>query len=353
MAQASFRHVDIEAIVGCPGALRRTLEEDADALFADAPEQVARIRDFIGIRSRRIVDEGVTALDLCERAARVAIPHVVPDAIVFVTQTPDFPQPSNANLLHGRLGLPKHVACFDINQGCSGWVYGLWIASSLVESGGCQSVLLCAGDTISRIIHPQDRAVVPLFGDAGSATLIRRRAVPGNPLHFSLHSDGSGHEAIQVPHGGARHPLTDESRRVKADADGNLRAPSHLLMNGLEVFNFTLREEPSSVKSLLAQAGLTPSDIDHLVFHQANKFILTNLARRVGVPLERTPMATLAAFGNQSSASIPFTIANELSQSLASASKILLASGFGVGLSWASVAGRVGPIARCQIVEFA
>lgn len=350
MAQATFRHVTIEAVVGCPGPVTRTLDQDAAALFADAPEQVARIRDFVGIRSRRIAPPGVTALDLCETASRAALADVVPDAIVFVTQTPDHPQPSNANLLHGRLGLPKHVACFDINQGCSGWVYGMWVAASLVESGGCQTVLLCAGDTISQIIHPRDRAVVPLFGDAGSATLLRRRASPGDALHFALHSDGSGHAAICVPHGGAREPLGAASREESCDADGNVRDPASLLMNGLEVFNFTLREEPGAVKSLLTQAGLTPADIDHLVFHQANKFILTNLAKRVGVPMDRVPMETLAAYGNQSSASIPFAIANELAAALVDGSRTVLASGFGVGLSWASLVGKVGPIARCQIV---
>lgn len=351
MAQASFRHVTIEAVVGCPGPVARTLDQDAEALFADAPEQVARIRDFVGIRSRRIAPRGVTALDLCETAARAALADVVPDAIVFVTQTPDHPQPSNANLLHGRLALPKQVACFDINQGCSGWVYGMWVAASLVEAGGCETVLLCAGDTISQIIHPKDRAVVPLFGDAGSATLLRRRPSPGDPLVFSLHSDGTGNAAICVPHGGARQPLAESSRAEVADADGNVRDAASLLMNGLEVFNFTLREEPGAIKALLAQAGLAPADIDHLVFHQANKFILTNLAKRVGVPLDRVPMDTLAAFGNQSSASIPFAIAHELGSSLEKSSRMILASGFGVGLSWASLAGRVGPIPRCHVVE--
>lgn len=352
MAQACFRHVGIEAIIGCAGPVTRTLEEDAAALFADAPEQVARIRDFVGIQSRRIAPRGVTALDLCEKASRAALAGVVPDAIVFVTQTADHPQPCDANLLHGRLGLPKSVACLDINQGCSGWVYGMWVASSLVESGGCETVLLCAGDTISQVIHPKDRAVVPLFGDAGTATLLRRRPQAGHPLRFSLHSDGSGHAAICIPDGGARSPLSDRSRVETSDADGNVRDAASLLMNGLEVFNFTLREEPGAVKSLLAQAGLAPGDVDHLVFHQANKFILTNLAKRVGVPLERVPMGTLAAYGNQSSASIPFAIAHELAPSLTAAPRQVLASGFGVGLSWASMVGVVGPIARCQTLSF-
>lgn len=353
MPKATFRSVQIDAVVGCAGPVTRRLDEDAAALFADAPEQVARIRDFVGIQSRRIAPKGVTALDLCERAAREALGGLSPDAIVFVTQTPDHPQPCNANILHGRLGLGKEVACFDINQGCSGWVYGLWVACSLVESGGCGTVLLCAGDTISQIIHPKDRAVVPLFGDAGSATLLSRRPSPGDPLVFSLHSDGSGKDAICVPHGGSRRPLDSGSEVETTDPEGNTRSPAALLMNGLEVFNFTLREEPGAVKSLLAAAGFSAADIDHLVFHQANKFILTNLAKRVGVPLEKVPMRTLSEFGNQSSASIPFAMANELGDSLGASTKVVLASGFGVGLSWASFVGKVGPIARCQTVPFA
>jgi 3-oxoacyl-[acyl-carrier-protein] synthase-3 len=353
MPKATFRSVQIDAVVGCAGPVTRRLDEDAAALFADAPGQVARIRDFVGIQSRRIAPKGVTALDLCEKAAREALGGVSPDAIVFVTQTPDHPQPCNANILHGRLGLGKGVACFDINQGCSGWVYGLWVACSLVESGGCASVLLCAGDTVSQIIHPKDRSVVPLFGDAGSATLLSRRVSPGEPLVFSLYSDGSGKDAICVPHGGTRRPLDSGSAVETTDADGNIRTPAALFMNGLEVFNFTLREEPGAVKSLLAEAGLSAADIDHLVFHQANKFILTNLAKRVGVPLDKVPMRTLAEFGNQSSASIPFAIANELAGFLARGERTLLASGFGVGLSWASVVGKVGPVSRCKVVDLA
>jgi 3-oxoacyl-[acyl-carrier-protein] synthase-3 len=230
------------------------------------------------------------------------------------------------------LGLGKDVACFDINQGCSGWVYGLWVAGGLVESGACSRVLLCAGDTISQIIHPRDRAVLPLFGDAGTATLVTRREHPGDPLVFSMHSDGAGHAAICVPHGGARIPLGLDSSAEATDAEGNVRTPANLLMNGLEVFNFTLREEPGAVKTLLSLAGVPAADLDHLVFHQANRFILTNLAKRVGVPLEKTPMATLANYGNQSSASIPFVLANELSESLCQSPRMILASGFGVGL---------------------
>ncbi|MFN7341351.1 MAG: 3-oxoacyl-ACP synthase III family protein [Opitutia bacterium] len=353
MPKAVFKSVQLESVVGCAGPVVRRLDEDASALFADAPEQVARIRDFVGIQSRHIAPAGITALDLCEKAARVALGGQSPDAIVFVTQTPDHPQPCNANILHGRLGLGKDVACFDINQGCSGWVYGLWVACSLVEAGGCERVLLCAGDTISQIIHPKDRAVVPLFGDAGTATVLTRRTAPGNPLVFSLHSDGTGKDAICVPHGGARRPIGPDSSAESADAEGNVRNPCSLLMSGLEVFNFTLREEPGAIKSLLSSAGLAAADIDHLVFHQANKFILTNLAKRVGVPLDKVPMRTLAEFGNQSSASIPFAMAHELATSLAQGERTLLASGFGVGLSWASFVGKVGPIARCQTVPFA
>jgi len=352
MPGCSYTRVEIEAVIGCAGPLRRTLEEDAEVLFKDSPEQAARIRDFIGIHARHVAPIGVTSLDLCEKAAKAALEGVTPDAILFVTQTPDQSQPSNANLLHGRLGLGKHVACFDVNQGCSGWVYGLWMAGALVEAGGCETVLLCAGDTISQIVHPKDRAVVPLFGDAGSATLVRRRSTAGSPLHFSLHSDGSGSHSICVPHGGARKPISSESRVESQDNDGSIRSLASLYMNGLEVFNFTLREEPSAVKSLLAAAGVAASQLDHLVLHQANRFILTNLAKRIGVPLDRTPTETLREYGNQSSASIPFVLANELAESIQRGSKLVLASGFGVGLSWASVLGQIGPVSRCKLVSF-
>lgn len=355
MAQARFQHVALRGLDTCTGPVVRHIDEDAH-LYASDPTQLDRLKKMVGVDTRHVAPPGVTTLDLCEQSAARLLrgcglgPDSL-DAVIFVTQTPDFPQPCNACLLHQRLALPKSVAAFDLNQGCSGWVYGLYVAASLIEAGGCRRILLAAGDTVTQAIHPLDRAVVPLFGDAGSATLLER-AEEESPSWFSLHSDGTGWKAIHIPAGGARQPKGPDTALPETDSDGGIRTAEHLHMNGIEVFNFTLREEPGAVRELLAYAGCRLEDVDHFVFHQANKFILENLARRLKAPLDRVPTGTAGRYGNQSSASIPATLCDALAAPLTAGPRRVLCSGFGVGLSWASCLLTLGPLAHCEIAQY-
>jgi 3-oxoacyl-[acyl-carrier-protein] synthase-3 len=331
------------------------LEDDAH-LFGDNKVLLERMRNAVGVHSRHVAPRGVTTLDLCEDASRrllqgLALEPSALDAIICVTQTPDHWQPCNANLLHGRLNLSKSAAAFDINQGCSGWVYGLYVAYCMVESGGCERVLLLAGDTVTQSIHPQDRATVVLFGDAGTATLVQR-GVTNSPSWFTLHSDGKGHEAIKISAGGYRLPGSAETARAEADAEGNVRSADNLFMNGLEVFNFTLREEPGAVRELLEYSGQSVEGLDYLVFHQANRFILSNLAKRLKAPPEKVPWQTAEKFGNQSSASIPSTLCDALGGHLVHRRLKVLCSGIGVGLSWASCVLELGPLRHCSLAQY-
>jgi 3-oxoacyl-[acyl-carrier-protein] synthase-3 len=353
--KATFRHARVVGIDVCPGPVVRHLEEDAAGWSADA-NQVEKLRRAIGVESRWVAPPGVTALDLCETAARRLLSGCGQEAagldgVICVTQCPDHFQPCNANILHGRLGLPKAAAAFDVNQGCSGWVYGLYLAFLMVEAGGCQRVLLLAGDTVTQSIHPGDRTVVPLFGDAGSATLIERTEAE-SPAWFSLCSDGQGWEAITIPAGGYRRPRTAETGLATVAEDGSRRSADDLFMNGIEVFNFTLREEPRAVQELLAYAGRNLDTVDHLVFHQANRIILQTLALRLKVPMSKVPCRTLADYGNQSSASIPGTLCHDLGARLRQESAAVLCSGFGVGLSWASCLLTLGPLAHGGLEVF-
>lgn len=355
MPHACFQHVRITAVDTTTGPVVRHIDEDA-GLYAADPGQLERLKQMVGLRTRHLAPPGVTTLDLCEQSARRVLagcrldPDLL-DALVFVTQTPDHCQPCNACLLHGRLGLPKSVAAFDLNQGCSGWVYGLYVAAGMIEAGGCCRVLLLAGDTVTQSIHPRDRAVVPLFGDAGSATLVERTEAP-SPSWFTLHSDGRGWQAIHIPAGGSRLPRSGATCVEATDADGGIRTPEHLHMNGIEVFNFTLREEPPAVRELLEYAGTSLDAVDHLVFHQANRFILENVAKRLRVPVAKVPVDMAGKYGNQSSASVPATLCDALGGILREDRRRLLCSGFGVGLSWASCLLEVGPLRHCRIGQF-
>ena len=337
MPKAHFQNARIDGIAVSLGQLTKRIDDEA-ALFGGTPEQLAKIKKTIGLNERRVVEPGTTAADLCEHAARslLADMHCGPseiDAVVCVTQTPDHFQPCNAAILHGRLGLPKTSAAFDVNLGCSGWVVGLYLASLMLEAGGCERVLLLAGDTMSQCVNPRDRAVAPLFGDAGSATLLSR-----NPCEswYSLHTDGAGAEFIRMPAGAFRQRPDASTRIESTDDDDNVRCREHLHMNGGEVFNFSIKEEPPAVLEILEYAGRKIDDVDYIVFHQANKYIIGNIARRLKLPLEKVPSGTVEKYGNQSSASIPCTICDAISAECLEGARTLIFSGFGVGLSWAS-----------------
>jgi 3-oxoacyl-[acyl-carrier-protein] synthase-3 len=356
MPKCHFSDVEISGIVTCVPPLEKCIDDELE-LFGGNVKQLERLKKTIGLSKRRVVDAQTTAADLCEKAARhlmkeggIDLQQI--DAMICVTQTPDYLQPCNAAVIHGRLGLSKNCAALDVNLGCSGYVYGHWLAHSLVASGGCERILLLAGDTISRLVNAKDRSVAPLFGDGGSATLIER-AVGAPSAYFSLQSDGCGYDKLIVPAGGSRHPHSTESAEVLEDESGNFRSPENLFMDGAEIFNFSITEEPKSVKELLEYAEIDAAAVDHFVFHQANRYILSNIAKRLKLDLAKVPMQTVERYGNQSSASIPTAICGELATALADRSSTrLLLSGFGVGLSWASALVEVGDLTVCELIDY-
>lgn len=214
-------------------------------------------------------------------------------------------------------------------------------------------MLLLAGDTLSRLVHPEDRTVAPLFGDGGSATLIER-AASAQGAWFSLGTDGKGAPHLIVPAGGARMPASEATKIPRKDEDGNIRCDENLLMNGGEVFNFSIQVEPTAIREILEFAGMEMAAVDHFVFHQANRYILGNIAKRLKLELSKVPMQTVERYGNQSSASIPCAICGELGDLLrGESSRKLVLSGFGVGLSWASALLSMKELSVCEIIEYA
>ena len=355
MAKSSFSGVRIGGVVTCVPTFEKCIDDEID-LFGGNEKQIARLKKAIGLDRRRVVGLGMTAVDLCESAATrlleasgVGADQV--DAMIFVTQTPDYLQPCNAAVLHGRLNFPKSCAALDVNLGCSGYVYGLWLAHMMVSAGGCGRVLLLAGDTMSRLVHPKDRSVAPVFGDGGSATLIER-SNDGRESWFSLETDGQGFDKLIVPAGGQRAPRTESTGLDVEDEDGNVRSAEHLFMDGAEVFNFSITVEPKAVRDLVEYAGLDLDAVDYFVFHQANRYILSNIAKRLKIDPAKVPMQTVERYGNQSSASIPSAMCGELQEVLCGGdTQRVLLSGFGVGLSWASAIVSLSALEVCEVIE--
>ncbi len=308
-------------------------------------QAVADVVKMIGVETRHWSAPDQTTADLCFAAARHLLQKLdwdsdSVDAVIFVTQTPDHPLPASACLLHGRLGLAADCQAFDVNLGCSGYVYGLWLAASLIQSG-CRRVLLLAGETMSRLVDPNDRGTAVLFGDAGSASAIEHD--PTAPvMRFRLGSDGSGAGALMVPQGGFR-PV-DPDRAFTLD-------PSRLHMDGGEVFTFTLREVPRLVAAILADADMTGDSVDAYLLHQANRFMLRHIGKKIGATdTDRLPI-NIDRYGNTSSATIPLLLADDMAQRLTTGAETLMLVGFGVGLSWGAVLAEFGPLACAEVIS--
>jgi 3-oxoacyl-[acyl-carrier-protein] synthase-3 len=297
---------------------------------------VDKIQSKTGIEERRIAAADEFASDLAVRAAEKLFAGGIErdsiDALLYCTQSPDYFLPSTACILQDRLGLPTALAALDFNLGCSGYIYGLGLAGGLIQSGQAKRVLFITSETYSKFIHPGDRSVRTLFGDAAAATLVEGGESSGGLNGpFVYGTDGSGAQNLIVPAGGMRRPHTDHPE-VITDEAGNQRTENHLYMNGPEIFNFTLRIVPSTVDALLAKSGLALADVDLFVFHQANQYMLEHLRKRLGVPAEKF-VVSMQKCGNTVSSTLPIALrmAQESGQLRAGMKVMLL--GFGVGYS--------------------
>jgi 3-oxoacyl-[acyl-carrier-protein] synthase III len=320
-------------IVGIEAQLPELRVSNADLARAHPDWRMSEVEKKTGVFARRICAPGETAADLAETACRrllerLGVARDSLDALVFCTQSPDHIMPPNACLLQHRLGLPSRVAAFDYTLACSGYVYGLWLADSLVRSGACQRVLLVTGDTYSRYLHPDDRSTVTLFGDGAAATVIERSDVDKAGIGpFVLGTDGGKAERFMIRAGGARVP------QVPGSIEDPRRSPNHVCMDGPGVMAFVHERMPGAVTQLLADARITMEDVELVIFHQASQLSLDYLVHWLRLASEKV-FFDLAEVGNTVSASIPITLRHaELAGRLRPGMRVLLVS-FGVGLSW-------------------
>jgi len=348
MAFLEFKNVRIAGVAaGVPKNVvsNYTLKSGEDISVDYTPEAFV---ETTGVKERRC-SESLTTSDLSFAAAEKLIAELgweksEIEALVFVSQTADYFLPATACILQDRLGLSKECYAEDVALGCSGWVYGLSNVASLVSSGAIKKALLLAGDAKKRSKMKRD----PLFGDAGTATAIEYvNGAKGFQFHFG--TDGSGYDAIIAPDGGSRNQVTPQSFELK-EYEGKMMHNLQTHMKGMDVFSFGITTAPKSVKKLAEHFNFNYLDADYVIFHQANMKMNNQIVKKLKLDPERVP-SCMYQFGNTSSASIPLTIVSQLKGQFENKPTKFICCGFGVGLSWGTVALETNNIVIPSIVE--
>lgn len=335
MAYTVFKSVKITGIVGV--VPRNKIDNRIDHVDEEQKEKIIQLT---GIAEYRKAPQHICTSDLCQRAAEILFeelnlnPSVI-DAIIFVSQTPDYRVPATSCVLQHKMHCNKNTITIDINSGCTGFIHGLYTACSFINGGQLKKVLLLCGDTQTKLVNMTDKNVSFILGDGGTATLLETDT-QASEMAISLYTDGSRYDKLIIPASGYRSLSSPETRKVKLHPDGEQRSLEHLFMDGMAIFNFSATDVVQAIINFMEQRKLTTSIVDYLFLHQANKFLTDKIARKLGFPLEKVPYS-LAKFGNTSSASIPLTMAHYFSQKKPHAAKRCLLSGFGVGLTWGVV----------------
>ena len=351
MSVSRISNVKISGIASAVPEQTRTVLDD---MIFFGEDKVSKISRNIGVKSRHIAPAHLCTSDLCYFAAERLLSDAgwakdSVDTLIFLSQTPDYKLPATSCVLQDRLGLSTDCAAFDINMGCSGYIYGLWVASSLLSSGGAKRILLLVGDTVNKLVSKQDQSVALLFGDAGTATLLESSS-SAEEITFVLGTDGAGADNLIVPAGGFRSPSNDSTRIQMEKENGTLRSDEELAMNGAEIFAFTLERVPKLINSVLSESNWTTDDVDFFIFHQANKFMLDFLTKKMKLPAHKV-LLNLEKFGNTSSASIPLALSDSLIEKMRIDKCKVILSGFGVGYSWGAVGLNMGPIIMPDVIS--
>lgn len=329
--------------------------EDEIENYGFSREKCLNLQKVMGYGERRIVENNECASDLVFHGLNhlldtgcVAREEI--SALVFITQSPDHFMPPSSCILHGKLGLKRDVLCFDINQGCTGYIYGLIQAFMLLDAFKDGKVALMNGDTLSRRACHFDRNIYPIIGDAGAVTIIENSADAGETT-VSMETDGSRSHWLMIPAGGFRMFSDEETRKIKLLPDGNRRSEDDFFMNGSGVFTFTQTDVSASITKFFTDESIQTDQIDYFMFHQPNRFLLNKLSRKLNVDDGRMPANIVEKYGNPSSASIPLSICHNIRQRILEERLKICMAGFGVGLSWGSLLMDVGPLDFCELLE--
>lgn len=350
MAILKFNGIGIKAMAACVPSY----VYDNKNLISIMPESdVAKLIKSIGIEQRRFAADNVTASDLCIKAAKQLIEEndIEKDSIdmlLFLSLCPDYITPPTSVVMQQKLGLPTTCGCIDLSLACSGFIYALSTAYAYLSNPNINKVLLCVGETMSKLTNPRDKVNFPLYGDAGTATLVEKGDF--GETTFLLSSDGNGEHSVIVPARGFRNPLTVDSLIDKEYEGGNYRRFVDITMDGMDTFNHAIKIIPKEVKETMSICGITNDDIDYYVSHQANKFMVDFIVKRLKIDPSKVPFC-LPKFGNTSCASVPLTFVSELEGKLDENKRILMSS-IGAGWSYATAYLAANKIHISHLTEF-
>lgn len=350
----AFLRIDNVAVCGIAACVPKNIERNSESpLFEDEKERQNLI-ESTGISEKRVAPEGCCSSDLCFSAAEKLIEDLQwnkddIDALVFVSQTPDYILPATACILQNRLGLKKECLAFDISLGCSGWVYGMSVISSLLSSGNLKKALLLCGDLTTRQNCFRDKTSYPLFGDAGTVTALQfEEGAEGLRIHLA--TDGAGANTIIIPDGGYRNPTNEDSLKFEDLGGGKIMTRLHSRLDGMSVFSFAISKAPKSVKSLCEHFDIDIDNVDCFPFHQANMFLNETVRKKLKIDEDKMPYC-MSKFGNTSCASLPLTLVVTRREELQSKSMTILGCAFGVGLSWGSIYFKTNKIVVPELLE--
>lgn len=349
-----FQNKSIEGILTILPSKEVRFDDEMEN-YSFSVQKSLKLKLAMGYNTKRVVDDKVSTSDLCVHGLNHLFQSGLLekdeiDALILITQSPDYFMPPTSNIVQGRLELKNDMICMDINQGCSGYILGLIQAFLLLEQQSINKVIVLNADILSRKVSKRDRNSNPLVGDAASVTVVGKGK--NNNICGFVKMDGASCDALMIPAGGFRNPSNAETAIMHEDAAGNFRSLDNLVMKGDEVFNFVQREVPPMIEELLSVAKISKDDIDYFMFHQPNKFMLNKLADKLGVPHEKMPSNIVENFGNASGVSIPTVISYNLGDRLTRENFRLCLAGFGVGLTWASLLMDVGFLKFNKIIDF-
>ena len=330
--------------------------EEEMSNYSFSPAKCMKLKLAMGYNEHRIAEPGQCSSDFCKYGLQYLFDNNLLlkeeiDALLFVSQSPDFYMPPTSNILQGYFGLKHDCLCMDINQGCAGFEVGLLQAFMLLEQPAINKVVLMNADVLSSKVSDRDRNSKPLIGDAASITLVEK-SQDATIIYANIKMDGTGAFALNIPAGGFRMPSTAETAVMVEDTAGNFRSKDNLVMQGDDVFNFVQREVPPMIEHLFEQSGTDRNDVDWFMFHQPNKFMLHKLADKLNIPYEKMPANIVENFGNASGVTVPTCISYNLGDQLVNGRLKLCLAGFGVGLTWSSLLIEMGYLLFNKIIEY-